>query len=229
MTSKLFAIIFIGVGLLFVSSKQSHSKETSHVEFVAEYIRELGRFQRLRASANEGLKDKTANPLAGCIYNMTRFELELKSQILMLQNMRLKPPFEDLITNISSLYELKANLYNRLGEICSVMIAGQKPSVDYGALLAEAPKINAQLDDVDSTLFHSAPLVFATLIDPLPDANNHMSKLVITKSQRKKLVDEINSEFDEELEKKDQSYLVQAAFVLKAYLLKDYSASDEPK
>jgi hypothetical protein len=51
------------------------------------------------------------------------------------------------------------------------------------------------LEYIDHSLFQATPLIFATLIDPVLDANDHMSKLIITKAERKKLLAELNSYF----------------------------------
>jgi hypothetical protein len=90
------------------------------------------------------------------------------------------------------------------------MISGPKPGVDYGAIAAQAPKLSATLDYVDHAIFEATPLVFGTLIDPVPDANNKMSKLIITSAERKKLIGDINSYFGTKLDQKDQPWLVTA-------------------
>ena len=109
------------------------------------------------------------------------------------------------------------------------MMAGPKPGVDYDAIAAEAPKLTAEMEYIDTALFDAIPLVFATQIDPVPDSNNHMSKLIITNAQRNKLIADINSEFGAKLDQKDQGHIVGAAWLLRAYLGKEkgYSASDE--
>jgi hypothetical protein len=166
------------------------------------------------------LKDES-NRMASCIRSGTRFQLELQSQISMLQGMRLDPPFETLPANIASFYERKIDLFKRMGDGCAVMMSGPKPGVDYGAIAAEAPKLTAEMEYIDAALFDAMPLVFATLIDPVPDANNPMSKLIITKAQRNKLIADINSEFGTKLDQKDHDNIVGAAWVLRAYLGKD--------
>lgn len=109
------------------------------------------------------------------------------------------------------------------------MLAGPKPNIDYAAISAELPKITAEIEYVDHSLFQATPLIFATLIDSVPDAENHMSKLIITKAQRKKLVDDLNSYFGKKMDTDQQNWIVSSASVLKAYLRKDYTASDETK
>ena len=94
---------------------------------------------------------------------------------------------------------------------------------------AESPKINAEIEYIDHSLFKATPLIFATLIDPVPDANDHMSKLIITKAERKKLIDDLDSYFGKKMDTDQQNWTVSSASVLKGYLLKDYTASDEAK
>jgi hypothetical protein len=213
-------------GLLF--GRPVAAQETSNLTFVSEYIRELGKVERLRSLAMDEMKDES-NRMASCIRCSTRFQLELQSQISMLRGMRLNPPFETLPDDITSFYERKINLYKRFGDGCAAMMASPKPGIDYDAIAAEAPKLTAEMEYIDTALFDSSPRVFATLIDPVPDSNNHMSKLIITSAQRNKLIADINSEFGAKLDQKDQGHIVGAAWVLRAYLGKEkgYSASDE--
>jgi hypothetical protein len=197
-----------------------HAQETSHLQFVTEYIRELGKMERLRSQAYDELNDGS-DKMAGCVRNATRFQLELQSQIFMLRTIRLNPPFDELAPSLATFNEQKFGLYKRMGEGCASLMAGPKPGVDYGAIAADSPKINAQLEYIDNAMFEASPMIFATLIDPVPDANNQMSKLIITSGERKKLIADIDSLFGAKLDQKNQNYVVSAASVLKAYLGKE--------
>ena len=138
----------------------------------------------------------------------------------MIRQITLAPPLNELPSNISEIYDDKAAIHKKLSASCAEMMAGPKPNVDYGALAAEAPKLNAQLEFLDQALFHSTPLVFAALIDPVPDAQNHMSRLVITASERNALVRSLDTAFGKKLDAPNQNYNVSAGAVLKAYLTK---------
>ncbi len=215
---------------LFAIAETTHAQETSHFQFVSEYVRELSALEDLRASAEQEPKGKDTNStLANGIRYSTRVQLELQARIGILSNMRLNPPFEKLIDNIVAFYKQKIDLHQQLMGISSALMAGPKPNVDYGSLAADAPKISATLEYVDQSLFKATPLVFATLIDEKPDAQGHMSRLVITKEQRKQLVTEISNQFGSKLDQKNQNYYVSSASVLKGYLLKDYKSSDDPR
>jgi hypothetical protein len=189
-------------------------------QFVSEYVRELGAIESIRARAEKELSGSANETMATCVRNSTRFNLELTSQSAMISRMVLAAPLADLPSKIASLYDDKAAIHQKLSDLCATMMAGPKPNVDYGALSAEAPKLNAQLEFIDKTLFQVTPLIFAALIDPVPDAQNHMSRLVITATERDALVRSLDSYFGKKLDAPDQNYTVSAASVLKGYLTK---------
>jgi hypothetical protein len=203
--------------------------ETSHLAFVTEYVRELAVIESIRASGEQELKKSTKDEqFSSAIHVSTSIQLELRSQIRMLRGMHLNAPFDQLIPNLTDFYQDKIALHQRIIDIGSAFIAGPKPGVDYGKLAAEMPKIRAQLEYVDHSLFDATPLIFATLIDQKPDSRNHVSHLTITKAERAKLIDDLIGHFGSKLDQKDQNPTVSAASVLKAYFLKDYKCSDEP-
>ena len=68
--------------------------------------------------------------------------------------------------------------------------------------------------------------MFSTLIDQKPDSQNRVSHLII-REERQELISEIDSEFGDKLEQKDQNYTVSAASVLKD-LLEKYKCADDP-
>jgi len=85
-----------------------------------------------------------------------------------------------------------------------------------------------QLEYADHALFNAIPLVFATLIDRKRDAENHLSRIVITRAQKDTLVRELNSRFGRKTDAANQNWTVSAASVLKSYLMtKGYKCADE--
>jgi hypothetical protein len=202
--------------------------ETSHLVFVTEYIRELSAIENIRDSGEKELKEDPNSTFSNMIHSSTLFQLELGSQIKMLRGMRLKAPHDQLIPNITAFYERKILLWKRMAEIGGAFIGGPKPGVDYSKLGAEMPELRGQLDFIDHALFEASPAVFATLIDLKADSKGHASHLIVTKEERAKLVDNLNTAFGTKLDAKDQNWSVSAASVLKAYLLKDFKSSDEP-
>jgi hypothetical protein len=214
------------------STSQAPKPETSHLAFVSEYIRELAAIEDIRESGEEELKAEpksdASSTASTALHSSTLFQLELESQIKMLRSMRLRPPLDHLIPVITTFYKDKIRLWKRMDDINSAFIGGPGPGVDYGKLVAEIPKIRGQLDFIDQALFEGTPSVFATLIDLKPDSKGQARHLIITKNERAKLIDDLNTDFGSKLDEKGPNYSVGSASVLKGYLLKDYKCSDEP-
>jgi hypothetical protein len=209
----------------------SKEKETPHYDVVAEYIRALGanhNIQQKWSKDHEDNKDNRIKEMMNAVRSGTRFKLELRSSISALKRMSLKKPFDELLLNTISFYELKMELYEEIVKISKKFVdADPKPDVDYSKMVARMPEITAQLEYIDESIFQSMVLVFALLIDEKPDSEGHMSHLNITKAQRQKFIDNINGSFGESLDKNNQTWTVRSASLLKAYLLKDYKCADE--
>jgi len=202
--------------------------ETSHLAFVTEYIRELSAIENIRESGEQEVKEDPNSTFSNMIHSSILFQLELGSQINMLRGMHLKAPHDQLIPNITAFYERKILLWKRMAEIGKAFVGGPKSGVDYSKLAAEMPEIRGQLDFIDHALFEASPGVFATLIDLKADSKGHASHLIITKDERAKLIDNLNTDFGTKMDAKVQNWTVNAASVLKGYLLKDFKSSDEP-
>jgi len=71
-------VLLLGLTLFLV--KPSHAQETSHLEFVSEYVRELGVNESMRAAGERDLAQETGNDrLSAIIRSSTRIQLELRS------------------------------------------------------------------------------------------------------------------------------------------------------
>lgn len=213
------------------SKSAAHSAkkpETPHLEFVAEYVRELAAVQDIRESAEKDLKQDPQSAFSNGIHTGTMMQLELGSQINQLKRIHLDDPFNDLIPSITGLYQDKIDLWQQLIDICSAFVGGPKPKVDYEKLAADMPKVRARLDFIDKTLFEATPVIFTTLIDMRPDSQGHASHLLITKAEREDLIKKIDTDFGPQLDDKNANYTISAAWVLKAGLQKDFKSSDDP-
>jgi len=164
---------------------------------VTEYVRGLASNEDARIKAERDIRDTaTANEkLSSAVYGSTLIQLELQSQIHMLRDMHLNPPFDQLIPTIVELYQGKIALLQKMIDASSAILAGPNPNVDYSTLVGELPKIRALLDDIDHLLFKITPMVFATLIDSKPDSANHVNHLIIKKEQREALLNDLTIDF----------------------------------
>jgi hypothetical protein len=223
----------IAFALAFASATPStfaaEKPETPHLVFVREYIRGLAAIEDIRSSGERRLKQAAKDDtFSNLIYTGTRMQFELRAQIAALKDMHLNPPFEELIAALTDFDRQKVALYQKLVDISSAFIGSPKPGVDYDKLAAEVPKTRAALDYIDQSVFEATPLVFAMLIDQKADSKNHVSHLNITKAERAQLLSDIATSFGSKLDQNDTTYIVSAASLLKANLLKDFKSSDEP-
>jgi hypothetical protein len=208
-------------------------KETPHLAFVTEYVRELSAYEELRVKGEqenaEAQKSSGSSAIfTSAIHTDTLFQLELRSEIAQLKGMRLNDPFDTIISSITEAYADKIKVWQRMSDISTAFIGGPKPGVDYDQFAAEMPKLRANLDFIDQALFEAIPSIFATLIDTKADSQGHTSHLIITKAERESLIQKLDTAFGSKMDQKSQNYGVSAASVLKAYLLKDFKSADEP-
>lgn len=204
--------------------------ETSHSRFVKEYVRELTSDEDLKVSAEKELSQaKTPEEqFSTGIYVSKSIQLELRSQIGMLRSMRLDPPYETLIPNLTRFYQRQIELQQNLIDISSKFLAGPKPGVDYSALAAKVPQLRAEVEEAQKGVFEAAPLVFMTLIDMKPDSHGHVSHLIITKEEKSDLQGDLDVILKGQPDQGDHDYYISAAMVLRAAFLKGHKCADEP-
>ena len=219
--SLMFVILLAIAGRCF-------AQDTPHFDVVAEYVRELGATKGDEDVAKSDYAQE-GNRLMDAIRNATRAKLTLATNISALQRMRVGGEYDTLLPMVVYWYKKKTELYDQIINIATAFSADKpRENVDYGQLAAQMAKISPLMDYADESLFKLTPLFFALLIDERPDAENHLSRLTITKVQGKQLVDSIASYFGTSLDEKNQNWTVSAASVLKFYLTKKgYRFSDE--
>jgi hypothetical protein len=220
------------IALLFCATTTCRADtptDTPHIEFVHEFIRELGELESLRTRAAIDLKQKDTNVFMEGIHFSTLTQIALRTHISILGDMHFAPPFDQLVPQIIGYAKMKIGLHDRLIAISTEFISGPKPGADYGKLGAEMPQVRAQMESIDHSFLTMSSLVFAMLISDKPDSAGHMSRLTITKADRQNLLSQLHTAFGAKLDQKDPDDLVNAAWVLRAYLRKDkgFKCSDE--
>ena len=229
------AIALVLVSIAVGQTKPAHpahapKPETPHFNVVKEYVRELIEAEDLKANGEKELSEaKTLNErFSAGIYYSKSTQLELRSDIRMLQSMHLNDPFDTLIPGLVAFYGDQIKLHQQLIDISDKFLAGPKEGVDYQALGAKVPEIRAELDDSRKSVFQAAALVFMTLIDQKPDSQGHVSHLVITKAEKSDLQDQLEIMLKGEPDKGDHDYYISAAMVLRGGLQKGHKCADEP-
>ena len=206
------------------------SPETPHLRFVQEFVRELNEDEDLiRTSQKELAEDKTPNEkLSTGIYFSKSVQLELRSQISVLEGMRLNHPYDRLIPTLIACYQRQIELHQQLISVSSKFLAGPTDGIDYQGLAAKMPQIRAELDESRKIIFEGAAPVLMTLIDMKPDSKGHASHLIITKAEKTDLEDRLNILLKDEPDAGDHDYYISAAMILRGGLEKGYKCADEP-
>jgi hypothetical protein len=236
-TMKFVPLIFVSL-LILIFPGISFAQETSHYDFVAEFIKELGdtkisqdiATREMAETKNMGLAEKNQETMMSIIRNGTRVKLKLRENNNMLKAMNLKDPFEKLIPALIYWNEQKIKLYDELIKISKTFLEGPKSNVNYAKLAARMPELTASMEYVDESIFKLTPMVFMLLIDQKPDSQNHLSHLTITKDEGQKLSDKLNNYFASSMDEKNQNWTVSSASVLRTYLTeKGYKFSDDQR
>jgi hypothetical protein len=221
---KAFALI---AGLLMCGL--AHAGEcllSPQCAFANEYIRELGEIQGIQDDGQA--ESKTAkNPgeqMADYVHTGSALILAMQTDISMLKDVKIDP---DTVKLLIDLYETQIQLHQRLIEISSTMLSGPKPGVDYGAIMAEVPQIQAKLESLGKLYMNISNLVFAQLLNREPDAHGHVSRLNIDQAERDGLIRQINRTFGKHLNEKNQSWVCSGAWILRANLQKPFTSSDK--
>ena len=215
--------------LLMAAPVLGLAAETSHLAFVTEYVRELGANEQLRALAEKDVTEPGSDSNAAIIRSSTRNILELNAEIAALKEMKLDEHFASVPEAIAAFYEKKIDVYQQMIKLAKAFISGPKPNVDYGAMVAEAPKLTTAMQYIDHSLFQATPLVFAMLIADKPDGQGRMSRLRITRAERDHLLQSLQISFGAKMNNDDQNYIVGSATVLRDYLSKKgYKCADDP-
>ncbi len=233
MKNLITTIFILLLPLLFAVT--CDATDTPHYGVVAEYIRSLSSMYEIQLTAGREYKEdkNEENPARSKmlqeIRNSTRAKLELNRSIQTLREMRLSKPNETLIPITIALYKKKIKLHDELIEIAKAFtITFPEPGVDYDKLSQRMPEITADMNFIDRSIFESMELVFALLIDERPDTEGNMNHLSITKAQRQKLINDLDTAFSGSLDIEKKNWTVKSAALLKNYLANPaYKCSDE--
>lgn len=136
---------------------------------------------------------------------------------------------DDIISCYTSMIDNYNNSLWALEELTNAT-SGSNPNIDIGKLSRRVSEITAKQDYIAETFFHLTIFVAMTLIDQVPDENNHVSFLLITAKERKDLMNQLESYFGKSVlnsTDKNPKYTVASAKLLKKILTDEHKSSDE--
>jgi len=164
----------------------------------------------------------------------TRTELEMNDSIRRLDMIAADGPWVESRDLLKQLDIERIRIVRELTQMSkSIMtgtLNGPDPNVNYGAMTAHAPELTAQIEQIDKSMFTIAQPMFYALVDEKrlgPDGK--LYHLLLTKKERADMIHLIDNAFGAELENKNASHVVNAAWAIKYGLTRpNYKCADEP-
>ena len=193
------------------------------------YIDELAAEHDIQQQAEVQAKTTGHNQnqsLMDSVRSTTSLQLSLAQAVNALALINGPPKLLQTRDLLMKTYAYKGEVLDDVKKTAQTFIAGaykQDPSVNYGELAARAPENTARITDINDTLFKLGTLVFGGMVDMRADKDGHVSHLTITQTQRKNLLDQINSRFGRSLDGKDMSITDQGAWLLRSQLSKPFT------
>jgi uncharacterized protein YxeA len=207
----------------------------SPFDFTKLYLRQLTRLESLNEDArNESAKrTDSSQRLFSEIHQYTAWELAFAADANVMATVKLDvqtKEVEDLPVQLLQLYVSLGEVMDQMKGLTEEFLSGPKPGVDYGAKAAKIAELGAVFKQQQTLLIDMSALVFVTMVDVKhPDAQGHVSRLVITSQQRTELLASIQQSFGKRITQKGEDEYVSAAGVIYDYLHKGYVCSDEAR
>ena len=236
---RIIAVTFVALVSLVAFHNPTHAQvppandpKAERIALVREFLGEIeGLYDIQQTSNKETAEDPSATgKLMTGIRVGTRTLLAMNEDISRLKMMNVPPnavKFRDLLI---AMHQQRISLVAELTRGAKTVLAGPQPGVNYGALVARAPELTAEVEAVDKNLFTMSQAMFFMLVDDgRIGSDGKLHHLLITKKQRASILHEINTAFGANVDDKNATYIVSAAWVLKEGLTRPiYQAADEP-
>jgi hypothetical protein len=204
----------------------ARAQEISPLQFVAEYLREFGAIEHIRLAEERELRAPHQSMIATCIDSGNRYRLEITQQMTRMRGMRAPPPSQALPGRLVELYGRKLSLYNEVVSECTALKEGANANVSSLEVMSAVSRYNAKVDAIDHSLFATSTQAFSTLLNTTPGSRNTPRRLGITLAEKQGLLRQLQLEFGAELDDDQQTYLVNAATVIRD-AVRAHKASDE--
>ena len=221
---KIFSWLIVGA---YVSAfPAARAQETPPLQFVAEYLREFSAIEHIRLAEERELQAPHQSMLATCIDSGNRYRQEITQQMTRMRGMRVPPPSQALPARLVELYGHKLSLYNEVVSECTALKEGANANVSSLEVMVAVSRYNAKVDAIDHLLFATSTQAFSTLLNATSGSRNTPRRLAITLAEKQGLLRHLQLEFGAELDDDQQTYLVNAASVIRD-AVRAHKASDE--
>lgn len=204
----------------------AHARDTPPLQFVSEYLREFSAIEHIRLAEEREFQAPRPDMLAICIESGNRYRREIAQQTARMQVMSVPPPSQALPARLVQLYGQKLELYTQVVNTCTALKAGANSSASYLEVMSVVSKYSTKVDSIDQSLFQTSTDAYSTLLNKNQGPRDFPRRLDITAAEKQALLRQIDRDFGDELQDDQQTYLVNAATVIRNAIRK-HKASDE--
>jgi hypothetical protein len=229
----LLLVVMTCGGTLFTSAQsQPLNERNPRIQLASEFVRELEVLYRLQETGKKELAEdgSSSGKLTTGIRVGTRTMFEMNESINRLDGIAVDGQWAEFRDMLKQLDSERIRIFQEMNQMAKAMMSGPKPGVDYGAMAAHAPELTAEIEQIDKSMFNMAQAMFFALVDEQrlgPDGK--LYHLLLTKKDRANMIQLIDKVWGQNLEDKNASSIVSAAWAIKYGLTRpSYKSADEP-
>src|SRR5271169_62848 len=228
---SLFGVIAFGA---FVTSAHSQlfNENNPRIQLASECVRELEVLYQLQETAKKEFAEDPSGTgkITTGIRVGTRTVFEMNDSIHRLDMIAVDSQWAQMRDLLKGFDAERISTVQEMNQMSKAMLSDPKPGVDYGAMAAHAPELTAQIEQIDKTIFTMAqPMFYALVDDQRLSPDGKLYHLLLTKKERADMIRLIDNAFGPELENKNATHIVNAAWAIKYGLTRpNYKSADEP-
>jgi hypothetical protein len=236
------AVFLLVVGLTtygaFYSSAQAErspgtTEKIARIALVREFVRELEVLYDLQETAKKEFAEDSsgAGRITTSIRVGTRTLIEMHESVSRLDMIGLDTRWGGFRDTLKSLHNQRIEALLELNQMSKAMLSGPAPGVNFGAIVAHAPEVTVQIEQIDKSIFTISQAFFLALVDEgrVEAADGNLHHLILNKKDRADMVHTIDTVFGRSLDDKNATSIVSAAWAIKYGLTRPiYKAADEP-
>jgi hypothetical protein len=209
-----------------------NTQKTARIALADEFVRELEVLYRLQETAKKEFAEDSSGSgkLMTSIRVGSRTLFEMNDGINRLSNINVDAKWAEFRDLLKELHQDRIVIVQEMNQGAKTLLAGPEPGVNYGKLMARAPELTAQVEEIDKNIFRIAQAMFFALVDDdRTGVDGKLHHLILTKKDRASMVKLIDRMFGPTtLEDKNASRIVASAWVIKFGLTRPiYKAADE--
>jgi hypothetical protein len=158
------------------------SGKCNRIALVREFVRELEVLYRLQETAKKELAEDSSGQgkLMTSVRMRSRTLLQMNDSLNRLDMISVAGQWAEFRDLLKELHQ---------HQMSKTMLAGPEPGVNYGKLVARAPELTAQMEQIDKSIFDMSQAMFFALVDDeRVEADGNLHHLILTKKDRTSMV-----------------------------------------